>query len=68
MTGLMKTHFLDYVKQINRKFPKCYLFLDKAKQHYKSQKVLRYFDDNKDRSDSIYLPTASPEFSTPDGV
>ncbi len=26
--------FLDYLKQIHRKFPKCYLFLDKAKQHY----------------------------------
>ena len=24
--------FLDYLKQIHRKFPKCYLFLDKAKQ------------------------------------
>jgi len=24
------TTFLDYLKQIHRKFPKCYLFLDKA--------------------------------------
>ena len=40
--------FLDYLKHIHRKFPKCYLFLDKAKQHYKSQKVLKYFADNKD--------------------
>ena len=30
--------FLDYLKHIHRKFPKCYLFLDKAKQHYKSKK------------------------------
>ena len=35
--------FLDYLKQIHRKFPKCYLFLDKAKQHYKSKRVLEYF-------------------------
>ena len=41
--------FLDYLKQIHRKFPKCYLFLDKAKQHYRSKKVLQYFADNKDR-------------------
>jgi hypothetical protein len=44
--------FLDYLKQIHRKFPKCYIFLDKAKQHYKSQKVLRYFDKYKKSSDS----------------
>jgi len=54
--------FLTYLKQIHRKFPKCYLFLDKAKQHYKSKKVLRYFADNKDSLIPVYLPTASPEF------
>jgi transposase len=54
--------FLDYLKQIHRKFPKCYLFLDKAKQHYKSKKVLKYFADNKDSLIPVYLPTASPEF------
>jgi transposase len=52
--------FLDYLKQIHRKFPKCYLFLDKAKQHYKSKKVLQYFADNKDSLIPVYLPTASP--------
>ena len=52
MTGLMKHTFLDYLKQIHRKFPKCYLFLDKAKQHYRSKKVLKYFADNKDSFDS----------------
>ena len=40
--------FLDYMKHIHRKFPKCYLFLDKGKQHYRSKKVLKYFADNKD--------------------
>jgi hypothetical protein len=54
------TTFLDYLKQIHRKFPKCYLFLDKAKQHYKSKKVLQYFADNKDSLIPVYLPTASP--------
>ncbi len=36
--------------------------MDKASQHYKSKKVLKYFEDNKDTLISIYLPTASPEF------
>ena len=55
--------FLDYLKQLHKKFPKCYLFLDKAKQqHYRSRKVLQYFADNKDSLIPIYLPTASPEF------
>ena len=54
--------FLDYLKQIHRKFPKCYLFLDKAKQHCRSKKVLQYFIDNKDSLIPVYLPTASPEF------
>jgi transposase len=54
--------FLDYLKHIHRKFPKCYLFLDKAKQHYRSKKILKYFTDNKDSLIPVYLPTASPEF------
>jgi hypothetical protein len=52
--------FLDYLKHIHRKFPKCYLFLDKAKQHYKSKKVLKYFANNKDSLIPVYLPTVSP--------
>jgi len=44
------------------KFPKCYLFLDKAPQHHKSRKVRKYFEEHKDTLKPIYLPTASPEF------
>ena len=36
--------FLDYLKKIHTKFPKCYLFMDKASPHYKSKKVLKYFE------------------------
>ena len=54
--------FLDYVKKIHAKFPMCYLFMDKASQHYKSKKVLKYFEANKDTLIPVYLPTASPEF------
>lgn len=56
------SRFLDYLKQIHRKFPRCYLFLDKAKQHYKSKKVLEYFDKHKQDLIPVYLPTVSPEF------
>ncbi|MGB8033786.1 MAG: transposase [Nitrososphaeraceae archaeon] len=44
------------------KFPKCYLFLDKAPQHHKSRKVRKYFEEHRDTLKPIYLPTASPEF------
>src|SRR3954465_3019501 len=29
--------FLDYLKKIHTKFPKCYLFMDKASPHYNSK-------------------------------
>ncbi len=36
--------------------------MDKASPHYKSNKVLKYFEENKDTLIPVYLPTASPEF------
>ncbi len=37
--------------------------MDKASPHYKSKKVIRYFEENQDMLISLYLPTAtSPEF------
>jgi hypothetical protein len=54
--------FLDYLKKIHAKFPKCYLFMDKASPHYRSKKVLKYFEENRDTLIPVYLPTASPEF------
>ncbi len=36
--------------------------MDKASPHYKSNKVMAYFEGNKDTLIPIYLPTASPEF------
>jgi len=54
--------FYEFLKQIHYKFPKCYLFLDKAPQHYKSHKIKKYFKEHKDSLIPIYLPTASPEF------
>ena len=54
--------FLDYLKKIHDKFQKCYLFMDKASQHYKTKKVVKYFIENKNTLIPMYLPTASPEF------
>ncbi len=54
--------FLKFLKMIHTKFSKCYLFMDKASPHYKSKKVIKYFEENKDTLIPVYLPTASPEF------
>ena len=54
--------FYEFLKQIHYKFPKCYLFLDKAPQHYRSRKVRKYFEEHRDSLMPFYLPTASPEF------
>lgn len=52
--------FYEFLKEIHHKFPKCYLFLDKASQH-RSNKVRKYFEEHKDSLIPVYLPTASPE-------
>jgi len=54
--------FYDYLKQIHHKFPKCYLFLDKAAPHYKSQKIRNYFEEHREQLIPVWVPTASPEF------
>jgi transposase len=54
--------FYEFLKQIHYKFPKCYLFLDKAPQHYRSCKIRKYFEEHEASLIPIFLPTASPEF------
>jgi transposase len=54
--------FLDFLKIIHSRFPKCFLFMDKASPHYKSRKVKDYLEQNKGVLIPVYLPTASPEF------
>ncbi|MBA3977712.1 MAG: transposase [Nitrosopumilus sp.] len=54
--------FLNFLKTIHSKFPKCYLFMDKASPHYRSRKIKDYLEQNKDALIPVYLPTASPEF------
>jgi hypothetical protein len=40
--------FYEFLKEIHHKFPKCYLFLNKAPQHHRSGKVRKYFEEHKD--------------------
>jgi transposase len=54
--------FLEFLKIIHSKFPRCYLFMDRASPHYRSRKVGECFDRHKDALIPVYLPTASPEF------
>jgi transposase len=54
--------FLDFLKMTHHKFPRCYIFMDKASPHYRSKKIREYFDKHKYTLIPVYLPTASPEF------
>jgi hypothetical protein len=54
--------FYEFLKQIHYKFLKCYLFLDKAPQHYRSRKIRKYFEEHEATLIPVFLPTASPEF------
>ena len=54
--------FYEFLKQIHYKFPKCYLFLDKAPQHYRSRKIRKYFEEHRSTLIPVCLPTALPEF------
>lgn len=55
--------FLAYLKVLHRKFPKCILFMDKAKQHYRSQIVKEYLEENEDTIKVVWFPNSSPEFN-----
>ena len=54
--------FMDYLKQLQRRFGKVILITDRARQH-QSKKVQKYLEENKDSIRIIYLPKGSPEFS-----
>ncbi len=45
--------FLSFLKMIHSKFPKYHLFMDKASPNYKSKKVQKYFEENKETSSYI---------------
>ena len=54
--------FLDYLKEIQKKFGKVILFTDRARQH-QSRKVRKYLEENKHDITAVYLPKGSPEFN-----
>ena len=55
--------FLDFLRIIRHKFPRCHVFMDKAYHRITGQGEVRgYFDRHKDTLIPAYLPTASPEF------
>ena len=55
--------FLQYLKELQRKFGKLVLFLDRAAQHYRSIKVRKHLEENKNVIRVEYLPKGSPEFN-----
>ncbi len=54
--------FIDYLKQVQGKFGKVILFVDRARQH-RSKKVEEHLEKNRDCIRLVYLPKGSPEFS-----
>ncbi len=55
--------FLAYLKELHRKFPRMILFMDKARQHYRSQIVKEYLEKNEDTIRAVWFPNASPELN-----
>ena len=55
--------FLQYLKELQRKFRKLILFLDRAAQHYRSSKVKKHLEESKGVIRVEYLPKGSPGLS-----
>lgn len=55
--------FIDFLKQMKRKFGQFLLFIDKAPWHRKHKGVIEYLKNNRHCIKFIWFPTASPEFN-----
>jgi transposase len=55
--------FLDYLKQVQKKFGKLILFIDRARQHHRSTIVKEFMKQNKGVLKVMYFPKGSPEFN-----
>jgi transposase len=56
--------FLDYIIQMQNRFGgKLILFIDRARQHYRSKIVREYIEERKDVLKVIYFPKGSSEFN-----
>jgi transposase len=56
------TTFVDYLKQIQKRFGKCIVFVDRATPHC-SKITGKYLAENKDTIRLEYFPVGSPEFN-----
>lgn len=65
--GFDEDSFYDFLKLIRYKFQRCFIFLDKASPHFKSEVVQEYFAKHAESLIPIWLPTASPEFMPLEG-
>lgn len=54
--------FVDYLKQVQKRFGKCIVFADRATPH-RSKITRRFLDTNKDTIKLEYLPVGCPEFN-----
>lgn len=54
---------LNFLVRIHRKFRKLYLFLDRARQHYRSAKVLGYLQRSRETLRVRWFPIGCPEFN-----
>jgi transposase len=55
--------FVDYLIQMQQKFGKLILFIDRARQHHRSFMVKEYMRQSKRFLKVIYFPKGSPEFN-----
>ena len=55
--------FLHYLVQVQKKFGKLILFIDRAHQHHRSIIVREYMEQNKDVLKVIYFPKGSSELN-----
>lgn len=54
---------LDYLKQVQKKFGKLILFIDRGRQHHRSTMVKEYMKQNNDILKVTYFSKGSPEFN-----
>jgi transposase len=55
--------FLKYLKELQRKFRKLILFLDRAAQHRSSVIIRKHLKENKNTIKVEYLPKGSPDYN-----
>lgn len=55
--------FLDYLIQMQKRFRKLILFIDRARQHHRSIMVRKYIKQSKEVIKVIYFPKGSSEFN-----